>query len=597
MPWGIKHMRSSLRSARQSLTRWGPYRILLSNVAIPPLLVLAIALSVTGAAFALSQRSVQSTAQSEAEQRAAVIEQRLRSQLDAQEQILMGGAGRLESGPVDRQAWHQFVSAYGLPGSVPGVQLLGAAELVHPGDVASFEQRMSTQYGKDIKISPPPTSTESTHVAITYVEPSSESTLRAIGYDGFSDMERKSAMLSAAASGETALTGIVGLGGNEANPNNSGMVMYRPYYDRTLPTTTGEERQQAVRGYVFAALVAGSAFDQMLASELTAGTNIDIYVGNEQRHIYSHEAVAGSDTVATVSHRFMQFGQTFQLDYGFTRASLVASSQFSTPRAILAVGLLSSFLLSLMTYFLLHSRYDRLAREKDYEVQVAKDELLSLASHQLRTPATGVKQYLGMVVQGLAGDISEQQQELLQKAYASNDRQLRIINDILHLAKIDTGRVVLAKTTFDLAAMIRDVSEEQRGEATAGQLALDVKVPKRARYHGDEHMLRMVVENLLSNAIKYTPPEGHVTIRLRPSPTNYKIAVSDTGVGIDPSQNHRLFQQFTRIDNPLSGHVTGTGIGLYLAKHLTELHKGNISVESTPGLGSTFTVTLPRKML
>lgn len=590
-------MRSSLRSARQSLTRWGPYRILLSNVAVPPLLVLAIALAVTSMAFVLSQRSVQDTAQSEAEQRATVIEQRLRSQLDTQEQVLKGGAGRLESGPIDRQAWHQFVGAYGLPGSVPGVQLLGAGEVVNPGGAASFEQRMSAEYGKNIKIFPAATSAESIHAAITYLEPSSAGTLRAIGYDGFSDPERKKAMQSAAASGETALTGIVGLGGSATDPNNSGMVMYRPYYDRSLPTATSEERQRAVRGYVFAALAAGSAFDQMLAPELITNTDIDIYVGGAHRQIYSHAAAPGSDTIATVSHRFTQFGQTFEIDYGFTRASLVASSQLSTPRAILAVGLLSSFLLSLMTYFLLHSRYDRLAREKDYEVQLAKDELLSLASHQLRTPATGVKQYLGMVVQGLAGDITKQQEDLLKKAYASNDRQLRIINDILHLAKIDTGRVVLAKTTFDLAAMIRDASEEQRGEATAGRLALDVKVPKRARYHGDEHMLRMVVENLLSNAIKYTPPEGHVTIRLRPNATNYKIAVSDTGVGIDPSQKHRLFQQFTRLDNPLSGHVTGTGIGLYLAKHLTGLHKGNITVESTPGLGSTFTVTLPRKML
>lgn len=564
---------------------------------MPPLVVLLIALGVTSMVFVLSQRSVQGTIRSEGQQRAAGIEQRLRSQLNAQAQVLMGGAGRLESGPVDRQAWRQFVGAYDLPVSAIGVQLLGAAEVVNPGDVTSFEQRMSAEYGTNVKIIPPPDGPGPSHAAITYLEPSTTETLQAIGFDGFSDPERRSAMQSAAAADETMLTGIVGLDANAQASEAVGMVMYRPYYDRSLPTATNEERQRAVRGYVFAVLAAGNAFDQMLAPELTTSTDVDIYVGNDRRHIYSHQAAAGSDIVTSVSNRFTQFGQTFELNYGFTRAGLVASSQLSTPRAILVVGLLSSFLLSLMAYFLLHSRYDRLAREKDYEVQLAKDELLSLASHQLRTPATGVKQYLGMVVQGLAGDVTKQQQELLQKAYESNDRQLRIINDILHLAKIDTGRVVLAKTTFDLAAMIRDVSEEQRGEATDGQLALDIKTPKRARYYGDEHMIRMVVENLLSNAIKYTPPKGHITVRLRPNPTNYKIAVSDTGVGIDPSQKHRLFQQFTRIDNPLSSHVTGTGIGLYLAKHLAELHKGTIVVASTPGLGSTFTVTLPRKIL
>lgn len=591
-------MRRLLLTTSRAITHSRPYRVLLTNVAVPPLLVLTLALAATVGAFMVARQNVHSTLQREAEQRAVLIEQRLQSRLSSQEQVLMGGTGRLESGPVDRQSWERFASVYNLPTGVPGMQFIGIAEVVPTANIATIEQRLSAEYGTTVRITPQRSDAESAAV-ISYVEPSSTGLLRAIGYNGFSDATRAATMRRSAAENTTTITGRIDLGGS-ANRGPYGLIMYRPYYDRSLPIDTADERMRAVRGYVFAVVTAGSGstFDQMLAPELSDGVDLTVYVGETERSkIYEHKSSDGNAHVARLYHDFEQFGQTFQIEYGFTEDSLVAASQLGTPRFLLIAGLLASFLLSLMTYFLLHSRYERLAREKDREVQLAKDELLSLASHQLRTPATGVKQYLGMVVQGFAGKISKQQTELLQKAYESNDRQLRIINDILHLAKIDTGRIVLAKTTFDLSAMVKDVAAEQQGEADTGELTLEVKTPKRARYHGDEHMLRMVVENLLSNAIKYTPPGGTVTVRLRINPTNYKIAITDTGVGIDPSQQHRLFKQFSRIENKRASHVTGTGIGLYLAQHLVDLHKGSISVQSALDEGSTFTVTLPRMIL
>lgn len=109
-------------------------------------------------------------------------------------------------------------------------------------------------------------------------------------------------------------------------------------------------------------------------------------------------------------------------------------------------------------------------------------------------------------------------------------------------------------------------------------------------------MLRMVVENLVSNAIKYTPAGGVVIVRLARRGDKWVVTVKDTGVGIAESDFPKLFQQFSRINNPRSYSVTGTGVGLYLAHHLTELHGGSISVSSVESKGSTFTVKLPRKM-
>src|ERR1700757_2436287 len=237
-----------------------------------------------------------------------------------------------------------------------------------------------------------------------------------------------------------------------------------------------------------------------------------------------------------------------------------------------------------------------MAIEKERDVKVAQDELLSLASHQLRTPATGVKQYLGMVLQGFAGELSEKQRTYLERAYASNNRQLGVINDILHLAKLETGRIVLSERKFDLAKMVRDVVDEQREVADKGGIAMYLNAPSTGMIIGDSHMLRMVIENLVSNAIKYTHEGGTVTVKLIRRGNRWSLVVKDTGVGIAKSDFNKLFKQFTRINNSRSEQVTGTGVGLYLAYHLTVLHGGSISVTSAKGKGSTFTVKLPRKL-
>lgn len=270
-----------------------------------------------------------------------------------------------------------------------------------------------------------------------------------------------------------------------------------------------------------------------------------------------------------------------------------ARAQATVPVFMLISGFILALMLSAITYFSLHSRHHKLLFEKERDVKMAKDKLLSLASHQLRTPATGVKQYLGMVLQGFAGDITPQQKDFLEKAYESNERQLHIINDILHLAKLDAGRIVLSKRDFDLATMLRDVAQEQQQDARKGLIIMSVKAPKKAVYRGDSHMFRMVVENLISNAIKYSPNGSKIAINLKKKKTSYEIHIIDNGVGISQKDFSKLFKQFSRISNQRTHMVSGTGVGLYLAENLTKLHGGQILVNSKVGYGSTFKVILP----
>lgn len=228
------------------------------------------------------------------------------------------------------------------------------------------------------------------------------------------------------------------------------------------------------------------------------------------------------------------------------------------------------------------------------EVNQSKDEFISLASHQLRTPATGVKQYIGMLLDGYCGEMTGTQKRLLTTAHESNERQLKIVNDLLHVAQVDAGKITLNKLTLDLNALIKDIVKEQADTIKNRQQA--VLFDQRSRIivvNADQDRLRMVLENIIDNASKYSPPKSTITLKLHKTKSHIIIEVTDTGVGISAEDQAKLFKKFSRIDNSLSAHVGGSGLGLYWAQRIVELHNGTISVASVPDKGSTFTISLP----
>jgi signal transduction histidine kinase len=242
---------------------------------------------------------------------------------------------------------------------------------------------------------------------------------------------------------------------------------------------------------------------------------------------------------------------------------------------------------------LLKYRTKIFALAEEQKLQQAKDELLSLASHQLRTPATGVKQYVGMVLDGFGGPVPKDQAKLLEQAYKSNERQLQIINEFLYVAKLGSGSLITTKHKFDLAPLVRDVISEMDMDVKERHHSIKTKIPKSVPIKADEHSVRMIIENLLSNAIKYTQPGGKIAVELKQSTREAVIVVKDNGVGISKRDQKQLFKQFSRIPNELTNEVSGSGIGLYLAQQLAVRNGGKITVESEPARGSTFTLTLP----
>ncbi len=227
-------------------------------------------------------------------------------------------------------------------------------------------------------------------------------------------------------------------------------------------------------------------------------------------------------------------------------------------------------------------------------LEQAKDDFISIASHQLRTPATGVKQYVGMLLEGYVGKLPAEQQLLLTKAYESNERQLKIIDDLLKVARVDAGFISLQTETVDLIQLLQDVIYEQLGKIEKRHQTIKFQhTAKSLKLNIDSALMRMVFENLIDNASKYTPEGKGLRVRIVKTSKSVVISFNDEGVGIAKRDIGQLFQKFARFNDSITHAAEGSGLGLYWAKQIVDLHNGTISVTSRLHKGSTFVIQLP----
>ncbi len=225
----------------------------------------------------------------------------------------------------------------------------------------------------------------------------------------------------------------------------------------------------------------------------------------------------------------------------------------------------------------------------------AKDEFISIASHQLRTPATGVKQYVGMVLDGFAGELNQEQIQMLKQAYDSNERQIDIINDLLKVANVDAGKVNLSREKCDIVALLTNIIDEQKDKYVSRKQKLKFSTDnKRISIKIDARMMRMVFENFIDNASKYSPENAHISITVKNKSKDVVITIKDTGIGIGQSDYSKLFQKFSRIQNHLTAGIEGSGLGLYWSKKIVDLHDGRITFTSKLGSGTSFKISLPK---
>lgn len=228
----------------------------------------------------------------------------------------------------------------------------------------------------------------------------------------------------------------------------------------------------------------------------------------------------------------------------------------------------------------------------------AKDEFVSMASHQLRTPLTSVKGYLSMVIEGDAGKVSKPQKDLLDEAFSSNEKMVHLVNDFLNVSRIQTGKFMLEKAPVDLPKLVTEEIDGLRQNAKAHNLNLVYKAPSNfPLLNIDEGKIRQVVMNFADNALYYSHPNTDVNISLSIDGDDALFTVIDTGIGVPIDEQGQLFTKFYRASNARKTRPDGTGVGLYLAKKIITAHDGKIVFSTIEGRGSTFGFRLPIKEL
>ena len=511
------------------------------------------------------------------------------------QQSLLAIASLLSAEGVDNMnqaKWNQFVDTMRLPAYIPDIRGLGFARNVSADQVADYEQERRDAGFTDYTVTPP--SSRDIYSLITYSRIFGPGASPAYGADILADPVRRAAAERSRDTGDPAISEATLLRGNTPQSPESerlGVILYYPVYAPGTNPATKAERQASVVGYVYTAYRLHNMLQNIDGFNDRTRYTIQDVTDHTARTLYSAGKPKPNDF--TYTQRMTLGGRIWQ-------ATLYMDSstyhRVVKPWLRFVAGVIVSLLICMLLFTYLLNRFRKVQSRHEAELQRTKDELLALASHQLRTPATSARQYINILLQNYFGRLNKKQREIAKKAYASNERQLEVIDQVLYVAKADSGQLMLSPERVDLADYARTVAEDFTEQASEKNIGLNLDgLSEPVLCVADKRYLRMIIENLISNALKYSYPDSTVTITAASRRTHAELQVADDGVGIARRDLPRLFQKFSRIQNPLSQKEGGSGLGLFLAQKLAEAHGGTITVSTKPKQGSVFMLQLPSR--
>lgn len=587
--------KATIKTTIKSTGLWIKYHARLHTVVA--VLVFAVGLGATLYYWNNLRQSVRADMDTAYAKQGQMIYEAVAARMNIYENFLKGAAGLFAIHDGLTQAdWEKYHQPYNMSKNYPDIRSVGASRHLTEQSLPTYLDRREAQGEPNFQIFP--AGQRALYAPVTFAINFDDRPAVQRGFDDYTDPTRQVAMHRAVAANQMVMSGKVTLPGTESQKRST-FILYLPVYAAGQPVGTTAERQSSLLGFVYITVDTNAFVDTVLSANRSPDIALRIVdaerpaAGQLTYQSGNFAAVQKEPGVKTQTTAPTMYGHKWETTFAASPA-LLSERQRQLPEQALWRGLVSCIFFAGLVWYLVTDRERKYAQQKHQEVQTAKDDLLSLASHQLRTPATVVKQYVGMLLQGYGGKMTKQQLNMLDNAYNSNERQLEIINQLLYVARLDANRITLHPKKTDMSKLVHEVARDHSEAIAAREQTLTFKLPKRSPYaHVDPHYMRMVVENLLSNAVKYTPTHGAISLELKRVLTELFIIVQDNGVGIERAAQKSIFDKFSRIENELSTDVNGSGVGLYLTKEIVELHSGTIEVQSEAEKGSTFTVRIP----
>ncbi len=242
---------------------------------------------------------------------------------------------------------------------------------------------------------------------------------------------------------------------------------------------------------------------------------------------------------------------------------------------------------------LAHRQAKRLAEEK----RKVRFQFLSVLAHELKAPIAAVESYLQLIKQRAAGNDLQAYDHIVERSIIRLEGMRKLIFDLLDLTRIESGEKKRELTEVDLVEVAKTSMETMSELARQRGIRMDLQAPEHLFVMADRSELEIVFNNLISNAIKYNKDNGRVTVTIAREDQQIVIKVSDTGIGLTPEEQSRLFEEFVRIKNEQTRHILGSGLGLSIVKKIAQLYEGSVAVQSEKNVGSTFFVFLPSKII
>lgn len=533
------------------------------------------------------------------------ISRRIQFQMRRYEEVLNHVSAFLQSSKnVSREEFNNFFDKIRLLERYPGIRGLGLT--------LKIEKNKLEEHLKELRQTIPgykvwPENKRDVYFSIVYLNPMDEDNSKAIGYDMFSDPMRREAMQKAWDTGTPQLSGRVVLVQEQGKEYQPGFNLYVPYYKNNVALTTDQDKQDALIGFVYSPFRTNELFQSMRA-RMSGNIAIEIFDTEKllpenalytQDGGYSFQELEKSPHLSTTK-KLSLYGRDLTIRF-ITTPKFKLKSIYLAPLFVLISGILITLLIAyIFTITKRQAEESQKSKTALQEALRARDEFISIASHELKTPLTSIKLQTQMMKRTLEKELNpdiprNKVETFISKTEKQELRLERLVDDMLDISRMKAGKLTIEKEEFNLNTLIQDIlfhMKEQFKNIPGGTPKL--KFGKSVSGLWDKMRMEQVITNLLTNALKYGENK-EIEITTEATDNQVTLSVKDYGIGISPEFQEIIFNRFERAGISAT-EISGLGIGLYITQQIVKSHGGDISVKSAPQAGSTFTVTLPRSI-